>query len=267
MKQAFAWLLIAGCGIESAIAECEPFRTGEEIELYPTAEILPANLLRLYLYLPEPVRDPDALGSIALFDADGQPISNAFLPNRYDLLSPDRKRLTLLLDPGRVKTGLGAHELMGRALARGQSYILKVNWSVWSADCEPDESTLFPLSIGRADFDPPDPSSWVLTPPRASTVLPLTVHLGSAHDHLSLAFRLRIVDPGGNTVPGTIELAEGETVWRFIPTGEWQKVGYKLIIDPRFEDLAGNRPGGNFESPVGSPELSWSHEIAWTPTD
>ncbi|MEM8960927.1 MAG: hypothetical protein AAGD38_05575 [Acidobacteriota bacterium] len=90
-------------------------------EIYPTADRLPANLLRAYVYFTEPMDRVGMLSSIDLLDADGEVVPGVFLANRHDLFSPDGRRLTLIFDPGRVKTGLAARDPRGRARVGGRS--------------------------------------------------------------------------------------------------------------------------------------------------
>ncbi|MGR5147958.1 hypothetical protein ACQKP8_15595 [Photobacterium alginatilyticum] len=52
---------------------------------------------------------------------------SVFLDNKFALWSTDSSRLTLLFDPGRVKTGLVAHNAMGRALIPGEDYQLVID--------------------------------------------------------------------------------------------------------------------------------------------
>ena len=76
----------------------------------PSAAEVPANLLRLSIVFAAPVEGA-VLPRIALTHADGSAVQEPFLPQ--ELWSPDGKILTLLLHPGRVKTGLIAGRAMG----------------------------------------------------------------------------------------------------------------------------------------------------------
>ncbi|MEM6342092.1 MAG: hypothetical protein AAF729_13165, partial [Pseudomonadota bacterium] len=97
------------------------------VDIYPTAELLPENLLRIYVYYPRPMGADQGFDHVRVLDSAGAPVSGVFLAGREDLWSPDRRRLTLLLDPGRVKTGLVANETLGRAFVPGQSYAFEVS--------------------------------------------------------------------------------------------------------------------------------------------
>lgn len=94
------------------------------------ALILPENLPRLYIYFPRPMSPNIQSSDIKLFEASGQEISLVFLPMRFELWSPDRRRLTFLLDPGRVKTGLIADDTLGRALIDGETYQWRIAFAL-----------------------------------------------------------------------------------------------------------------------------------------
>ena len=241
-----------GASMSATAAACPAPDPTAGVDIYPTAAILPANLLRLYVYFSRRMATGDILDHIAMVDAEGQVIDGVFLSNSYDLWSPDRRRLTLLLDPGRVKTGLSAHHALGRALAEGQSYMLRVYGTAPDAGgCPLGVDTEYRFTAGPPDLDPPAPAGWIMDLPAAGSRAPLQVDLGSPHDHLSLAYRLRVHDAHGNLVPGALALGPQETTWLFTPSAPWKMSGYHLTIDPRLEDLAGNRPGQLFDQPIG----------------
>lgn len=239
-----------GVGGQPALACIGPGTTQVD-EIYPSGAVVPENILRLYLYFTAPMGDTDILPSINLFGEDGSLIEGAFLSNRYELWSADRTRLTLLLDPGRVKTGLEAHDALGRALTAGQAYVLTVDASAWDATgCGLQSSFTHYFLAGPSDADPPDPAVWDVDLPQSGTHEPLRITLDSPHDHLSMAFGIQ-VRRNGEALPGRLNLDASETVWLFTPRRPWADDLHELSIDPEFEDLAGNRPGQLFDQQIG----------------
>ena len=258
----FAAFLAAG---SIAQAACPP---AEGVDIYPTAKVLPENLLRVYVYYPRPMSAGEGLQHVRLLKGDGVALADVFLTNRADLWSPDRRRLTLLLDPGRVKTGLIANENLGRALVDGASYILDVSGSALdTTGCPLGKDTQHSFAVKNADTDPPDPARWTIVTPRAHSADALRVDLGSAHDHLSMAFRLRVLDKDGNTVPGAVALGPEEELWEFTPRAAWTAARYTLAIDERLEDLAGNRPGRLFDRPSDQAPSPWIQSLDFIPKE
>lgn len=247
------------------LSACEDAQTTVS-DVYPSGAALPENLLRFYIYFSGPMGQDDILSAIDLLDAEGRPIESVFLPNRYDLWSADRTRLTLLLDPGRVKTGLQANLALGRALVRGKTYTLQISDTAHDArGCPLAGAHRVTFEATDADLVSPAPAEWDLTAPKAETRAPLRVSLDGPVDHLSLAYRLRVIGPGGAPVPGRIDLGQNESDWMFTPRTPWQETVYGLAIDPMLEDLAGNRPGVLFDHPIGTPEAPWPRVLDWSP--
>ncbi|MEL6569867.1 MAG: hypothetical protein AAFQ22_15740 [Pseudomonadota bacterium] len=258
----FAAFLAAGSVAQATCPDAEG------VDIYPTAKVLPENLLRVYVYYPRPMSAHEGLQHVRLLNGDGVALEGVFLTNRADLWSPDRRRLTLLLDPGRVKTGLIANENLGRALVDGESYVLDVSGSALDrTGCPLGKDTQHSFAVENADTNPPDPADWTIVTPRAHSNDTLRVDLGSAHDHLSMAFRLRVLDKNGDTVPGAIALGPEEELWEFTPRAAWAAARYMLVIDERLEDLAGNRPGRLFDRPSDQAPLPWMQSLDFTPKE
>ncbi len=243
MYVAFVLALLVGGPLNA----CE-VRSTEVVTVYPSGDQLPENLLRFYIYFSAPMGQKDILPSISLFDEDGQELEGVFLSNRFDLWSADRTRLTLLFDPGRVKTGLTANKDLGRALTSGSSYRLVIAESAQDADgCKLAALYSAEFRAGPADLASPEPENWALGLPRSGTRDPITIVLDGAADHLSLAYRIRVIGPAGASIPGNLELDAAETIWRFTPRQPWDGAQHTIRIDPRLEDLAGNRIGVPFD--------------------
>ncbi|MEO0543250.1 MAG: hypothetical protein AAFY99_05470 [Pseudomonadota bacterium] len=261
-------LLIAGLAATLLAGPLQACEDGQTVvsDVYPSGTALPENLLRFYIYFSTTMGERDILPAIDLLDAEGRPVEGVFLPNRFDLWSADRTRLTLLLDPGRVKTGLQANLALGRALTPGETYHLQISETALDArGCALASAHRVTFEATEADLSSPSPSKWSLHTPKVGTRDPLTVLLDGAVDHLSLAYRLRVIGPDGNPVPGRIDLGQAETHWLFTPVLPWPDRDHKLVVDPALEDLAGNRPGTLFDQPVDEPSALWQRELFWSP--
>ncbi|QFT39789.1 MULTISPECIES: Ig-like domain-containing protein [unclassified Vibrio] len=239
--------------VTSGLAQSKDCRENPPTELvsavYPTAEVLPENLLRFYVYFEQPMNTANALSHVYLTDASGTQLDGVFIENKVDLWSPDRTRLTLLFDPGRVKTGLIAHNTLGRALEAGETYHLVVEAGDMSASgCASTFVKTF--SVSKAHFIRPVVSDWTISSPPSGTTMPITMGFPSPIDHTSLAFRIRIKDSRGQSVPGAIDVRAHESQWVFSPNSSWQaSESYSVFVDPILEDIVGNRPTGLFDQP------------------
>ncbi len=254
MKIAFLSSLVVGfiiCFSAALASSCDSTTERAQVsEVYPTADTLPENLLRFYVYFSKPMQRQDILSSVYLTDSSGNKLEGVFLDNRFDLWSPDSSRLTLLFDPGRVKTGLVAHNAMGRALKAGHNYKLVVDTSAIDAKgCRLASSFHKSFKVTEADYEIPDVSKWSISHPKKDSSEALTIDLNGKMDHVSLAYRIRVKDRTGQTVAGSIELSKQEQQWIFIPDYPWNQSPYQLVIDPVLEDVAGNRITGLFDQP------------------
>ncbi len=254
MKKTLLLSLAVGLSIGASVAVAQNCKTtaaeAQVSAVYPTADVLPENLLRFYVYFSMPMKRENILNAVYLADSDVQKLEGVFLDNRFDLWSPDSTRLTLLFDPGRVKTGLVAHNAMGRALKSGHDYQLIIDSSAMDAGgCAMASGFKKTFTATAADDQTPDPNQWMLSQPQEGTTEALTVDFNGPMDHVSLAYRIRVKDGAGQTVPGRIGLAHQEKQWIFIPDASWGQTPYTLSVNPILEDLAGNRIAGLFDQP------------------
>ncbi|CUH52071.1 hypothetical protein SAMN04488037_1133 [Shimia marina] len=239
-------------------------------QVYPTAEVLPENLLRFYIYFSEPMAREWIWKSVVLLDASGAVVPGAFIENKFDLWSPDDRRLTVLFDPGRVKTGLVAHNTLGRALEAGESYTLRVDVGAEArSGCAMSRAYSKTFGVVEADFAVPDLADWQIFAPSAGSKDTLRVVLDGPTDHLSLAYRIRVKDAQGNLVRGALRLGDEEREWLFTPTAPWAGTAYHLEVNTTLEDIAGNRLTGLFDRPLvtdGFSEPSGAVEtLSFTP--
>ena len=232
---------------------CDVAYAASVSEIYPTSDLLPENLLRFYVYFNRPMQPNSVLPEIALTDERGVEIEGVFLTNRYDLWSADRTRMTLLLNPGRVKTGLQASKRLGRAIKKGKTYTLTIGAEAKDErGCSMEIAHTKRFVVTASDITAPDPHHWKVEQPVAGSKNLLKVSLHDTYDHVSLAYRIRVHTHAGVSVPGRISVAAYESEWRFAPTSPWQDGEYVLRVAPVLEDLAGNRPTGLFDDPTGN---------------
>jgi hypothetical protein len=242
--------------------------TAEVVAIRPTSATVPRNLLRCYVEFSAPMRTAGA-AHVRLVDADGTPLVGALLSTEYELWDPDRRRLTVLLDPARIKRGLVPHEAMGYPLQEHTSVTLVV-------DAEFPDAAGHPLRAGAArtwtvvgdERRRVVPSSWSVTPGAAGTRNPLTVEFDRSLDH-ALAGRCLDVVAADGRVEGVSEVGPEARSWTFTPASPWRAATHRLVVDPVLEDVAGNSVRRVFDRDLSCPDdTSCDHdalELAFRP--
>jgi hypothetical protein len=212
-------------------------QTGQLPFVRPSAGHVPANLLRISLAFRAPV-DGGVLPRLALVHDDGSTVEAPFLPQ--ELWSPDGTVLTLLLHPGRVKSGLHARDTLGPILTAGETVTLTL-----------DGRPLRRWRVDADDTEGPQVSSWRIATVPAGTRQALAVTLDAPVEGLG-AGHIAIADARGDRVPGKAVLDKGESRWTFSPARRWRPGRYRLMVRSTLEDAAGNRAGSRFETAPGA---------------
>lgn len=215
--------------------------TTEVLDVHPTAIELPRNMLRFYVTFSAPMSEGYAGDHVRLVDEDGLVISAAFLPSDAELWDRTRRRLTLLLDPARIKRGLVPHRQAGYPLQKGTSFRLVVDGGFRDASGTPLRAGSERwYRVGEDQRRHVDPADWVLCVPPGRTLEPLEVRFDRSLDHGLLGRCLRVLGPDGRRVVGSPEIGSEERSWRLAPRAPWAPGPHQLVVDPVLEDLAGN---------------------------
>lgn len=232
--------------------------------VFPTADIVPENLLKFYIQFTAPVSRGDAFDHIKLLDETGQPVIKPFLGQ--ELWHESSRRFTLLLDPGRIKRGLVPREEDGPVLEEGKSYTLVIDRSWPDGQGRPlVESFRKKFRAGPPIEEAIKPSAWQIESPLAGKSQPLKVVFPRPLDHALLQRVLQVVGPNGLPVAGSIRTSEHETCWQFTPDMPWMVGTHRLVAETILEDLAGNSIARPFEvdaiHPPEDPTLRTSELI------
>jgi len=215
--------------------------TTEVIDIRPTVAEVPRNLLRFYVRFSSRMSEGQAADHVRLVDDDGATMLGALLATEHELWDADRRRLTVLLDPARIKRGLAGHREVGYPLRAGSSFRLVVD--------EGFRDTLgLPLrqraerryEVGGDERARVDPARWTMTVPSSHRIDPFVVAFDRPLDHGLLARCLHIVGPDGRVLDGTPTIGAEERSWMFAPRVSWTSGVHELVVDPVLEDIAGN---------------------------
>jgi hypothetical protein len=228
-----------------------PSAPARVIRVDPTAASLPENLLKFYVHFSAPMTRGDVYRHFRIVTDAGKDVETPFLELDEELWNPTLTRLTLILDPGRVKRGLVPREQLGPVLEEGKSYTFLVSRTLKdSAGNALGEEFRTKFRVGPPDTVPPDPKRWTIVPPSAGSMMPLELKLDEPLDRALLEGVLRVRDAEDRPVAGKVVVLESALEWRFVPEHAWAPGEYELEIQTDLEDLAGNSIGRQFELDV-----------------
>ena len=209
--------------------------------IYPSADTLPENLLKVYIAFSRPMREHSSLDHVKLISNEVDTLSDVFLDLEPELWNRERTQLTLWLDPGRIKRDLQPNRRMGAPLTRGQFYKILVLGS-WE-----DQAGAALQGVYKKDFVAshrdtlsPDPEEWVLRIPLSGSSNPLEINFPEPLDYSLVREAIAVFDESGRVIEGTTDCVMKETLFQFRPVRPWAKGKYSLRVETRLEDLAGN---------------------------
>ena len=204
--------------------------------IYPSGNIVPANLRNLHIQFSQPMRQDGLFNHLRLIDqATGEPISQPFADTV--MWSKDSRQLTLRLrspDKNGNEENATILEVDGR-------YELQISGD-WESSSESSlgEPTTRVFRVGPSDRLQPDTASWILSNPQAGSDGFLSCDFHEPLDWALLNGELSVRDAGGKEVAGRIEMGYGELSWTFYPDKPWKRGKYRLAVGAQLADLAGN---------------------------
>ena len=216
--------------------------------VYPSADVLPENLLKFYVHFSAPMSRGHIYDYLHLRDDAGKEVEIPFLEIDEELWNPAMTRLTLLIDPGRIKRGVQPLEEVGPALQEGKRYTLVID-PAWNDGVGNPLKEAFQktFKVGPPDRDPPDPARWTVQSPKPETRAPLTMTFSEPLDRALAERVIRVINGSGEPVGGQAGLEDQERRWTFVPGAPWHRGSYQIVIETTIEDLAGNNIGKPFE--------------------
>lgn len=213
----------------------------EVIGIYPSGPDIPENTLRFYIHFSTPMMPHMSTEFINLVRSDGVTDSAAFMTFKQELWNEDRTRLTLLMDPGRIKRGVAQNLTLGPALLEGNSYsiVIEGGWANVSGDqVAPEYSRNF--TVSQALRAVPDIELWDIEKPRRSTRDPLVINFDRPFDLPLAQGAIAVLGEDGAAISGSVTIESHQRAWRFEPEEVWSDVSVRLVVDARLEDVAGN---------------------------
>ncbi|MSU63612.1 MAG: hypothetical protein EXS31_14645 [Pedosphaera sp.] len=217
-------------------------------QIYPTSTMLPENLLKFYIHFSAPMNRGHIYDHIHLLNSAGNDVAMPFLEIDEELWNPDMTRLTLFIDPGRIKRGVTPLEEIGPALEQGKQFTLTIAREWTDASGAPlKENFTKRFDVGPPDRVPIDPSAWKIQPPAAGVRAPLVITFAKPLDHALAQRVIHVANSDGQPVAGECSLDDQERRWRFTPASPWHRGSHAVLVESTIEDLAGNNIGKPFD--------------------
>src|SRR5436190_5507532 len=217
-------------------------------QVYPSASVLPENLLKFYVHFSAPMSRGHIYDHIHLRNEAGKDVELPFLEIDEELWNPELTRLTLFIDPGRIKREVKPLEEIGPAMEEGHRYTLVID-AQWKDERGASLKEPFEKSFraGPADRKPVQVTQWKVQSPKSATREPLIVRFNESMDHALASRVIHVVDSSSKTLTGKVTLSDQEKRWSFVPAEPWRGGVHGLLVQNTIEDLAGNNIGKSFE--------------------
>jgi hypothetical protein len=224
----------------------ENFPTTEVESIYPESANLPENLLRMYIYFSASMMPGEAYDHIKLLRENGTEVEKAFLIVDQELWNADRKRFTLLFDPGRIKRDLKSNIDLGTPLEEGEKYrfVIDSTWRDVHGNAL-EKSMVKTFSVVRAERAKVSPRDWKVIPPLAGSLSDVVIRFDRPMDH-ALALKYISIHNLSGPVTGHAQTVD-DTSWKFTPDHPWVGGNYVITISPLLEDVAGNNLNNVFD--------------------
>jgi hypothetical protein len=227
---------------EAAAAETEVSH------VYPSNDVLPENILRFYVRFSNPMQRGQAAQNIEVLRPDDLPVPDVLYRAPVELWDKSMTCLTILLDPGRLKRGVGPNRVLGPPLKVGRRYTLAVGSGMIDAYGRPlREGFRKSFSVSDPIREPIVIESWRIRPPAVDSCEPLELTFPRPLDWAQLWRGIAVVSENGQAISGRIDIDSDETRWRFTPDLPWRLGGYWVRVVPSLEDVCGNTPYGPFD--------------------
>jgi hypothetical protein len=221
------------------------------LQVYPSSDLLPENVLRFYVRFSNSMQRDWAEENIRLLGPDGQPAPDVLYRPPMELWDRSMRHLTILLDPGRLKRGVGPNRELGPPLKAGFAYTLVIGSGMLDGSGQPlGENFYKPFRVAEAVRERIAVEQWKILPPATKSYEPLALMFPRPLDWALLWSRITVVSESGEQIDGRITIDEGETRWGFTPTSPWTAGAYCVRIAPSLEDICGNSLLEAFDRPL-----------------
>jgi hypothetical protein len=219
--------------------------------VFPSADSLPENLLRFYACFSGPMQRGGAEAHITLLGPDGRPAPDVLYRPPVELWDTSMRCLTILLDPGRLKRGVGPNRALGPPLQAGEEYTLVIGPGVVDMSDHPlREAFSKSFHVTEAVRNPIDIERWTISHPAAHSQQPLELMFPAPLDWAQLWRGITVAAAGDSPIDGRIAVDRGERRWSFTPSSPWASGSYNISVASGLEDVCGNSLLAAFDRPL-----------------
>jgi len=219
-------------------------------DIFPSSDLLPENLLRFYICFSNSMQRGQAKEQIRLLGPDGEPAQDVLYHAPVELWDRSMRHLTILLDPGRLKRGVGPNRELGPPLRAGQNYTLAVGSGMVDLSGRPLQGCHDKrFRVSEAVRERISVDEWRVLPPVMKSRQPLALRFPKPLDWALLWHAITITSESGRRINGRITIDDDEKRWNFTPASPWIAELYHVQIAPGLEDVCGNNLRGAFDGP------------------
>ena len=223
----------------------------EVTHVFPSSDLLPENSLRFYVCFSNSMQRGRALHEISLLDSEGQSVADALYRPPVELWDRTMRRLTVLLDPGRIKRWVGPNVELGPPLKADQTYTLEIGSGMIDLNGHPlRERFRKRFLVGDPVRECVSVESWELLPPITGSRQALVLRFKRPLDWALLLQTIKVGSASGSVIAGHVVVDQCETRWSFTPASPWIAGMYRVWVEPSLEDVCGNSITGAFERPI-----------------
>jgi hypothetical protein len=223
--------------------------------VFPSSDLLPENLLRFYLCFSSPMQSGRVEKHVAILNPDGEPAPDVLYRAPVELWDRSMRRLTVLLDPGRLKRGVGPNRELGPPLKAGLEYTLVIDSGLLDWSGSPLRESFFKtFRVAEPIREHIAIEKWKLLPPTKITRQPLTLLFPRPLDWAMLSQYLAVFSENGQRMEGRTVTDQCEKRWTFAPASPWSEGSYRVEVASGLEDVSGNNLLGPFDRPLRSSE-------------
>jgi hypothetical protein len=221
--------------------------------IFPSSDRLPENLLRFYLCFSNSMQRGRVAAEISLLGPDGKPAPDALYRAPVELWDRSMRCLTILLDPGRLKRGVGPNRELGPPLKTGRVYMLVVGAGMTDLSGSRLPRTVHKrFRVTDAVREPIAIEQWKIAPPEANSRQPLVLMFPRPLDWALLSQTITIASTCRQSIDGQMVIDRCERRWSFTPAAPWSAGSYHVLVAATLEDVCGNSLTAPFDGPLRS---------------